>query len=356
MSTLNKEIKEQTANYNSRMKEIELLNLPLSGANLDGKLKEMLEVQRDSIKTIDPAHFSTLYQPVQKAPTLFKKLITETKENAPEMGVKAAKSGAKSLLKKVPLIEGIVDAAEVLIRGKFKLKSFPEAAKVLVADAAEEIPVVGKSFKHLIKSINLTNKKAPNSKEASLASDDSANGISVNGILKDTKKQAPEMVRIVAKSELKKALREIPLADGIVNAGAIMTEKNTKQKELRAGQALFADAAGEIPFVGDIAESLIKKINLSKLNTSNDRDEIVDDIYFVKKKENNPQQPQMENVDQNISMEASTALPKAEPLQIKNNITQHLRQLRGQESSFEKFIVKKTKLDINYARTAYLTK
>lgn len=351
MSNLNEKMSVQSADYAARMKEIELSNLVLDDAVLSGSLKGMLDLQKDSLITIDATHFSTLSQPVEESPMNLKRLVAKVKSDAPEMGVNAAKSSVKSVFKKVPLIEGIVDAGEILVRGKFKPKVFPEAAKALVADAAEEIPVVGKSFKHLIRNINLSKTKPQNSEESEQGADDLADGISVDGIINDTKKRAPEMVRIVAKSELKKALRELPFADGIVNAGAIMTEKGTNQKKLRAGQALFSDAAGEIPLVGGIAESLIKKINLDKLKGNGDTEEIVDEVYFVKSNENNQQQPQIEDINQDANAEASsktTRTPqKIEPLKVKGNITQHIRQLRGQESGVENYVCRKSTVNLS---------
>lgn len=348
MDNLKEGIKEQTTDLATRMQETEFLNTAPNSMPLDNSLKSLLELQKDSMTTIDASRFSTLHQPAEESPLNLKELVRQAKKDAPKMLKKGAKSGAKRLLRKVPLGDGVIDAVDILIEERFKKRGWIRAGQVIVADAAEEVPFAGGALNHLIRNVKLVKDKNQDAPE-----------ICLDGIVKDAKREVPKIARNIAKNELKKSLRELPLVDGLFNAGDALVKDGVKKRGLiRASQAIAADAAGEIPLVGSAAESLIKKIRLTKSKEAAElqtleENTIVDEVYFVKRNEDNQMQSEGAVVSSNNGKEMSAKLA---PLQMSSNISQHLRQLRGQESGVEKCVIKKTTLNKNYVHTASLSR
>lgn len=376
MSNLNEKMKEQSTLYAEQVREIEFEELALSGATLDRALGEVLKQQKDVVATIDATQFSTLNAPIVKSPTQFKKLVTQIKEDAPNMGKKAAKSGVKSLLKKVPLGEGIVDAAEALLENRFRKRGWILAGQAIVADATEEIPIFGGALRYGVKKIKLvkdkTDLKNNEETEVNVGADGSEAKPSKKPLAEfaeNAKKEAPKMGGMVIKSEVKKALREVPFADGVINAGDVLIDDKFKKRGwIRAGQAVVADASGEIPLVGNLVESVIKKVKLVKdKKPGEDLEESVevlayeDDIYYVPDKKNNEQlEPAVQtakvaSINETVS-KADKSSEKSASEQLRNNFTSQIRQLRGMESGVEKCIYKKTTLNQNYAASMNLSR
>lgn len=371
MSNLNEKMKEQSTLYENQAKEIEFQELALSRATLDRTLGELLKQQKDIVDTIDATQFSTLNSPIVKSPTKLKKLVSQIKEDAPDMGKKAAKSGIKGLLKKVPLGEGLVDAAEALVENRFKKRGWILAGQAIVADATEEIPVFGGALRYGVRKIKLVKDKPDlkNNQEVEGNAEAVKSNTPLEEFAENAKKEAPKMGGMVIKSELKKALKEMPFVDGVVNAGDVLIDDKFKKRGwIRAGQAVVADASGEIPFVGSLVESVIKKVKLVKDKEVNESSEesvevsvYEDDIYYVPSKKNNEQiAPLVQTTTDNVVNGTASAVDKfSEKISSGNtgsSFTSHIRQLRGMESGVEKCIYKKTTLNQNYLSASNLVR